>query len=101
MLKLDEMAVNSVNNISSNTIEYDLLHYGVTGWLQVESSNINKIKFDNNIKSLYIQFHTNSIYKYSPITESQFRSMYTAPSKGKWFYANLRNSNQIICERLV
>ena len=60
------------------------------GYTPVFSSNVSAIQ--RKLKDLYIRFHNGAVYKY-PNQGSNFNSLLTSPSKGKWVWANLRRKN--------
>lgn len=57
----------------------------------VSSSQINEIAFDKKEQKLYVRFHNNSLYSY-PYTFEEFHNFLNAPSVGKYFHANIKNS---------
>ena len=55
-----------------------------------ESSNILGYGYDKAKKELWIAFKRgNNVYQYSEITESEFKSLQLAESKGKWVNKHL------------
>ena len=55
------------------------------------SSNIYMIGYDENEESLYVTFHSGSTYEYINVPKNVFISFLSATSKGKYFYAWVRN----------
>jgi len=54
----------------------------------VESSNIKTVGWESGI--LEIEFHSGGIYQYSDVPASVYTDMLNAPSKGKYFHANVK-----------
>ena len=59
------------------------------------SSNIAEIGYDPDIMTMEIKFHNGKIYQYWPITVSGINEFLKAPSKGEFFYKNIRNNKTI------
>jgi len=56
--------------------------------IPVESSNIASIGWEN--MELYITFNFGATYVYYDVPEEVFEEMLDAPSKGKYFHANIK-----------
>lgn len=59
--------------------------------IEVESSNVRKIGYDEKTKTAYVQFLSGSIYSYKDVPREQFESLKKAASVGSYFYRNFRN----------
>lgn len=66
----------------------------------VTSSNIASIGYDEETKSLEVEFHNGDIYKYHPVTLEGYNNLMRAKSIGGHFYAHIRNNNTITHERV-
>jgi len=64
----------------------------------VKSSNIKSIGFDTNLSALEIEFHTGSIYRYSGVPVLVYQRLMSAPSKGRFFTAHIKD--QYRCTRV-
>ena len=58
--------------------------------LPVESSNIHSVGWDYKRKRMYIKFLNGYVYQYENVESDEFREIRQASSKGKWFWANMR-----------
>lgn len=66
---------------------------GITPWIEVESSNINAVRYSPKTKNLFIKFgqpQVQSMYKYENISEDLFLGLLNAESKGKYFWKFIR-----------
>lgn len=59
-------------------------------WVGVESSNIAEIRHDPENNLLQIRFLSEAVYEYENVPEDMYEEMLMAPSKGKWFWRNMR-----------
>lgn len=60
-------------------------------WIDVESSFIDKIKYDILTRRMRIQFKNGSIYLYNKIPPKLFKEFMNADSKGKFFHKYMRD----------
>jgi len=56
----------------------------------VDSSNIQSIGYDKEIKTLVVMFKTGNAYSYSGVSEEDFQKFDTAQSKGQHFAREIR-----------
>lgn len=61
-------------------------------WLLVESSNINKIKFDLNTQTLSINFKPDSTYEYYNVPYYIWEGLLGNTSKGKYFHSFIKGN---------
>jgi len=61
----------------------------------VKSSNIISIGYDEEAKTLEIEFKRNRIYHYWPITRSGYEKLMNAESKNGFFLKYIRNQQGI------
>lgn len=59
---------------------------------KVSSSNIEMCKYCNITNTLFVKFAPDSIYLYSAIPPSVWRSFNMAESKGKFFYRKIKGA---------
>ena len=58
----------------------------------VKSSNLDWIAYDEKNKNLYISFKSNkSLYIYFDVSKDIFEDLFKADSKGKFFWAKVRD----------
>jgi hypothetical protein len=55
-----------------------------------DSSNIESIAYEKNARSLYVTFKSTAVYLYEGVTADEVSAFLAAPSKGKYFSANIR-----------
>ena len=60
----------------------------------VTSSNLYAVGYDETDGTLQVEFHNGSIYEYYNVPDSDYQGLLDASSKGKYFYANIRNTYQ-------
>ena len=56
--------------------------------IPVPSSNIVTIGYEEN--TLYVQFHSGTLYAYYNVPESVYHALMTAPSHGKYLAAHVK-----------
>lgn len=59
--------------------------------VQVTSSNIDSIGYDEETSRLEVKFKNNTIYLYSGVPKHEFTALIAAPSHGKHFNAFIKN----------
>ncbi len=57
--------------------------------IPVSSSDLSSVGFENG--TLYIAFHSGGLYSYSGVPASVYSALLSAPSKGRYFHANIKN----------
>lgn len=62
-------------------------------WEEVDSSNITRIAFDEEEERIIIEFKDGGQYAYDECPRELFERFRLAPSIGKFFYANIKNSH--------
>ena len=58
--------------------------------IEVESSNIAAVGYDEEVKKLLVRFKSGHEYAYDDVPESTFEAFLAAPSKGQFFAAAVR-----------
>jgi KTSC domain len=65
----------------------------------VTSSLIKSIGHENG--ELHVEFHHGGIYSYmGPKVEEHYNNMLSAPSVGKYFFANIKNCPNTVCRKV-
>ncbi len=59
-------------------------------FLEVKSSNIKAIGFDDVEKVLYVKFMSNKVYAYFDVPKMCYVNFWNSKSKGKYFMANIK-----------
>lgn len=59
-------------------------------WVEVISSNINKIAYDKEHRELLVEFRGGNQYYYINVPEKIFEDMLLASSKGEFLYRNIK-----------
>lgn len=61
----------------------------------VESSQLEAIGYDPETKKLHIKFKAGgATYEYDGMTPEEFEKFNSAPSKGSYFYKNIKPNSQ-------
>ena len=63
--------------------------------ISCRSSNIQEFGYDEDSRTLQIKFKNGGLYNYSPITLQSYLSFLRSPSKGKFFFKNIKNNKLI------
>lgn len=66
--------------------------------LQVDSSNIQAVSYDEAASTLQVHFHNSRKYKYSKVPKWVFEDFLKAPSKGRFFAHVIKDGFE--CERV-
>lgn len=64
----------------------------MTDWIPVESSNLSKIRYDNESRTLEIEFKGGRRYQYFDVPERVFDGLRKADSHGSYFHEHIRGS---------
>lgn len=57
----------------------------------VKSSNIKSIGYNNDTKTLEIEFKSGDIYQFFNVPLIEYQTLLSASSHGSYFYHNIRN----------
>lgn len=60
--------------------------------LPVVSSNLSAVGYDAANQQLYVQFHSGSVYVYSNVPQTIYKSLMRAESKGSYHAAYIKHS---------
>jgi hypothetical protein len=69
------------------------------GMIQVNSSNIDKIGYDEENELMYVQFTNGGTYTYTPIKKKTWEEFKGSESKGSYIWKNIRNNKSIKSEK--
>lgn len=64
--------------------------------IDVKSSNIKSVSYDEERAKLYIKFHTKKIYVYSKVPRLKYTELMLSDSKGSFFASHIKK--QFDCE---
>jgi len=59
--------------------------------INVASSNINSIGYDEATNTLEVEFNSGSIYRYSGVPEHEYKGLLSASSKGRYVNAHIKD----------
>ncbi len=59
-------------------------------WIPVSSSNLLRVRYDENSNTLEIEFQGGRIYQYFDVPKNVFDGLLTAGSHGKFFYEQIK-----------
>ncbi len=65
-------------------------NYGVD-MIEVSSSNVESIGYDENLQLLYIRFLNGSLYIYKGVPIMEFHGLLNASSVGSYLHRNIKN----------
>lgn len=60
-------------------------------WIEVDSSNIDRIAYNSPTKELFIEFSHGGVYKYTRVSRKTFNSFRDASSKGEFFHSKIKS----------
>ena len=66
--------------------------------IPVSSSNLASVGYEGGI--LEIEFKSGLVYQYSGVPASVYEALMSAPSRGKYFSANIRNNSSYPCHQV-
>lgn len=59
-------------------------------WIPVESSNLSRIRYHEDSRTLEIEFHGGRQYQYFEVPKGVFEGLKTADSHGSYFHEHIR-----------
>ncbi len=62
----------------------------------VSSTDIAEIGYEEDTMTLEVAFHSGGVYQYFDVPDSVYQEFMRASSKGKFLYANIKNSYRYI-----
>ena len=60
--------------------------------ISVESSNLASVGYDEESKTLEIQFHSGGVYQYDDVEKEVYDELMSADSKGRYFMSMIRGA---------
>ena len=60
--------------------------------IAVESSNLASIGYDEETKTLEIQFHSGGVYQYDDVEKEIYEELMSAESHGRYFMSMIRGA---------
>jgi hypothetical protein len=66
----------------------------------IVSSNITSVGYDEETKTLEVEFFNQKVYQYSPITQEGYSLLMNAESIGSFFARNIKNSPNIVAKEI-
>lgn len=63
-------------------------------WVNVVSSDISSVKYEENTGVMIIRFNKGGEYEYYDVYVEDYYNLITAPSVGRYFNTNIRNKYQ-------
>lgn len=64
------------------------------------SSNVAEIGYSPKNQTLQVKFNSGSIYDYKPVSESMYKELMSAPSRGSFLSKNIVRNVSIECKRV-
>lgn len=71
---------------------FDNMSNMVLSWRSVNSELINRVAYDSSNSELSIDLRNRGIYVYHNVPQSVFNGLMSAPSHGRFFNENIRDS---------
>ena len=68
---------------------------------KIVSSNINSIGYDEESKTLEVEFYDQKVYQYSPVSREGYNLLMNADSIGSFFAKNIRNNKEITSKKVT
>ena len=59
-------------------------------WISVESTNLSRVRHDENSNTLEIEFIGGNVYQYFDVPKSIYDELLGAGSKGKFFHQQIK-----------
>jgi len=60
--------------------------------IQVTSSDLRSVGYEEETQTLEIEFNSGSVYRYANVPPHEYEGLINASSKGKYFHANIKNA---------
>lgn len=68
------------------------MEYSDVDMIQVESSNVDSVGYDEMEQILYVRFLTGATYIYKGVNSYEFEGLLNAPSIGSYLHRNIKNN---------
>lgn len=59
-------------------------------WTDVSSTNLSRVRYDDNKNTLEIEFQGGRVYQYFDVPKQIFEGLLKAESKGKFFHEQIK-----------
>ena len=60
-------------------------------WIPVESSNLSRIRYEEDTRTLEVEFHGGRMYEYYDVPPAEFDGLLAAESHGSYFSEHIRD----------
>jgi hypothetical protein len=61
-------------------------------WIPVDSSNLNRVRYEEDRRRLEIEFNDGSVYEFYEVPPAEFDGLLAADSHGSYFYKHIREN---------
>lgn len=62
---------------------------------KVKSSNLSSVGYDEETKTLEIEFYDGAVWQYAPVTREGYTDFINAPSLGSYFARHIKNNENL------
>jgi len=69
--------------------------------INIKSTVIKNIQYDEVRKDLKVNFNSGKEYIYTPVSSEFFNKLNKSASKGKFFNENIRDNQALTCLKLI
>ena len=59
-------------------------------WSPLTSSNLLRVRYDENTSTLEVEFHGGRVYQYFDVPQQVFEGLISADSHGRFFHSQIR-----------
>ena len=59
-------------------------------WISLESSNLSRVRYDENSITMEMEFQGGNVYQYFDVPKSIYDELLGASSKGKFFHSQIK-----------
>lgn len=59
-------------------------------WIPVSSSNLNRVRYDEDTMTLEIEFNSGDQYQYFDVPKGVYDGLMSAASHGRYFHSNIK-----------
>jgi hypothetical protein len=72
--------------------------FGTTDWVEMESSNIAKARYNGYANLLVIEFHNGQVWHYLDVPQKVWEALQAAESKGRYFGREIKGTYTAVPE---
>jgi len=69
--------------------------------INIKSTVIKNLQYDETRKDLKVNFNSGKVYVYTPVSNEFFNKLNKSASKGKFFNENIRDNQALTCLKLI